>query len=99
MMSANEVYSVANWILIGALVLGVIATYAVVVSGKIKEGRLKQELSQANERAANALQKAEEERLARVKLEERVSWRRLTTEQQSEIGARFSHFSGQLSSI
>ncbi len=105
-ISADEIYSLANCLLIGSLVLGVIATGAVVVSGNIKERQLKQELSKTNERAAIAEQraaeanlKAEEEGLARVKLEERVAWRRLTIDQQSEIGSRLGRFSGQLAAV
>lgn len=50
-------------------------------------------------RAVEANLKAEEERLARVKLEERVAWRRLTRDQQSEIGSRLGRFSGQLAAV
>jgi hypothetical protein len=43
-MSADQVYFWANWILVGALVLGLLSTYAIVVSGNIKEANLKREL-------------------------------------------------------
>jgi hypothetical protein len=42
---AEEVFRWANWILIGALVVGVLATYAIVVSGNVKEANLKRELA------------------------------------------------------
>ncbi len=40
--------------------------------------------------------KLEDERLARIKIEESVAWRRLTKDQQSEIGTRLRPFSGQV---
>ena len=43
-ISADTVNAVANWILVAALILGVLATYAIVVSGNIKEQNLKREL-------------------------------------------------------
>ena len=43
-MSAEDVSWWANWILVGALLVGVAATYAIVVSGNIKEANLKREL-------------------------------------------------------
>lgn len=105
-MSADAVYSLANWVLIGALVLGVVATYAIVVSGKIKEKRFKQELSETYERAANAelqaaeaIQKAEEEKLARVKIEESIAWRRLSKDQKEVLTSKLNRFSGQSVSL
>lgn len=59
-MSADTVYTFANWFLIGALVVGALATIAVVASGKIKEGRLNQELKEAREQIAISNQKAAE---------------------------------------
>jgi len=49
--------------------------------------------------AAEANRKAEEERLARIKIEERVAWRRLTKDEQSKIGSRLRHFSGETASV
>jgi hypothetical protein len=40
-MSADNIYYYANWALIGALVLGVIATYAIVASGNIRDSSLR----------------------------------------------------------
>jgi|SRR5712691_9124339 len=49
-----------------------------------------------NEREAAQLRKvAEQERLARIRVEERVAWRRLTTQQQAKIASRLTRFSGQ----
>lgn len=44
----------SNWILIGALILGVLATYGVVVSGNVKEAALKRDIAASNKRAASA---------------------------------------------
>jgi hypothetical protein len=58
--------------------------------------------AEATERAANAelqtvqLKKlAEDERMARVKIEQDVAWRRLTKDQQREMAARLKPFSGE----
>jgi len=48
-MSADYVFFWANWILVGALVVGVLATYAIVVSGNIKEEHLKHELKEKDD--------------------------------------------------
>src|ERR1700726_3955452 len=97
----------SNWILIGALIVGVVATYGIVVSGNVKESaantkiadakrdtvaaleriavlnketaRLSADaeasivaIADANARAAEAGQKAEEEKLERVKIEQEI---------------------------
>jgi hypothetical protein len=48
-MSADDVSWWANWILVGALLVGVAATYAIVVSGNIKEANLKSELKEKDD--------------------------------------------------
>lgn len=58
-MSADTIFSVANWTLLAALVLGVMATYAIVVSGNIKEDKLKRDLADAAKAAAEANNRAE----------------------------------------
>lgn len=51
------------------------------------------ERASKNEKEAAALRKrAEDERTARVKIEESVAWRRLTARQQTEIGLHLSKF-------
>ena len=53
-----------------------------------------------NEQEAARLRKlAEEERLARVRIEERVTWRRLTQAEQAKIGAHLKRFSGQVALV
>lgn len=53
-MSADTVSWLANWVLIGALLVGVGATYAIVVSGNLKEAALKREVAAAGAVAATA---------------------------------------------
>jgi len=56
--------------------------------------------SSKNEREAAQLRKeAEDERLARVKIEARVAWRRLTERQKAEIGTTLRRFSNQYASL
>jgi hypothetical protein len=62
----------SNWILIGALIVGVVATYGIVVSGNVKESAANTRIADANARAAEAGQKAEEEKLERVKIEQEI---------------------------
>src|SRR5262249_44734132 len=57
------------------------------------------DIAQAQKDAAEARRTAEQERLARVKIEERVAWRRLTKDQQSEIASRLRRFSGETASV
>lgn len=51
-MSADDVFYWANWFLLGALVLGVVATYAIVKSGDIRDRELRIQLANSAERAA-----------------------------------------------
>jgi hypothetical protein len=53
----------------------------------------------AIKQAAILNKQAEDERMARIKIEERVAWRHLTKEQQSEIANRLKRFSGQWGNI
>jgi hypothetical protein len=55
-----------------------------------------QKIAEAGEKAAEANRIAEDEKLARVKIEARVAWRRITKQQQEEIGSSLGHhFSNQ----
>jgi hypothetical protein len=53
-MSADGVFFWANWALIAALVLGVLSTYAIVVSGNIKDAEVKRKLSEHEAQTASA---------------------------------------------
>ncbi len=99
---AEKVFSWANWFLVGALIVGVLATFAIIVSGNIKEGYLKrgiaeagQQAAEADARAAEANRKAEEERLERLKLEAKIAPRRLNADQQRAIAAALKSFAGR----
>lgn len=87
-MSADDVYFWANWILVVALLVGVAATYAIVVSGNMRDRTLKNELSiqsaataQANERAASLEKEAAEAKLQYEKLKAAVAWRAVAPDQ------------------
>lgn len=89
--TAVKLFDNANMVLIASLVIGVLATCIVVWMGNVKEDYLKHDLAATNERAAQANERAarlekeaaalkesaEAERLARVKIEERIAWRRV----------------------
>jgi len=55
--------------------------------------------SAANMQTAALRKEAENERLKRVEIEERVAWRRLTQKQQSEIGLRLRNFPGETGAV
>jgi F0F1-type ATP synthase assembly protein I len=57
----------SNWVLIVALIVGVLATYGIVVSGNVKETELKRQLGEAGAVAETA--KADATKLA-VELEQ-----------------------------
>jgi hypothetical protein len=78
----------ANWILVGALVVGMLATYAIVVSGNVKEANLKRELAEQARRTAEA-------ELARAKIEARLAPRLLPQSRQNELASKLSKFKGQ----
>jgi hypothetical protein len=56
---------------------------------------LEEQSGEANARAAEAIKVAEQERLARVKIEEKLAWRDLNRVQQERIIAKIATFRGQ----
>jgi hypothetical protein len=90
--TAALLYDIANWVLLLGLVLGVVATVFIIWMGNAKEGYLKRDLAEGNERAAKAELAAAEankiaegERLARVKIEEKLAPRRFSNDQLQTI--------------
>lgn len=93
-VSADTVFNWSNWFLLASLVVGVIATYGIVASGKIKDKESKLELSRAyesaekakkdaavaNERAADANQKSAMLNMRAAILEKETKQARLETE-------------------
>ena len=65
---AELVSDVSNATLIGALIVGVLATYAIVVSAKVKEDHLKLDIALADARAGEANKRAAEAELELFKL-------------------------------
>lgn len=86
--AADQVFTVANIALVISLVVGVIATGLIVWMGNVKESDLKTELSDANRAISEANRAAEADRLARVKLEQRIQPRNLNAEQVHYLLAR-----------
>ena len=80
--SAEFISFWANWLLVGALVVGVIATWGIVVSGDVKETALKRDLGEAVARASEANAKALQAQLELAKY--RVG-RSLREEQKSQM--------------
>ena len=79
----------SNWALVTALVVGVISTYGIVVSGNVKEAALKGDVAIANAAAAQANRVAESEKLERIKTQKAIvdelAPRDLTKDQISSI--------------
>ncbi len=82
---AEWIFDIANVVLIVSLVAGAISTMAIVWTANRKEHYLKRDLAEANLRAAQAIERAEAERLARVKIEERLAPRSISSEQSKAI--------------
>ena len=78
----------ANWTLLLALLCGLSATYAIVVSGNIKETALKRDLASATQAAAEANLKAETERLERLKLEAKLAPRSIEANDLVALGTK-----------
>jgi hypothetical protein len=65
----------ANWVLVAALIVGVAATWAIVVSGNVKEAAFKTEIARLSTDAANANARTAEAELRLKKLEPRnLNW-------------------------
>jgi hypothetical protein len=97
--TASRLYDLANWGLIAGLVLGVISTGLLVWMGSAKEVYLRSRLAdtvlgvataQADAARANLL--AEQEKLARVKIEERLGGWKLDKNAQSRITDKLKKF-------
>ncbi len=93
-MTADDVFTWANWFLLASLVIGVISTYAIVASGKLRDEQSKQELAQARTEAAKANEKAAQlEKDAAVahleteRLKGLMAWRRITAQQHASLVA------------
>lgn len=87
-MNAESINSLANWLFIGSLIVGVFSVYAIIKSGEIIQDELLREISQANENAENAKLKSTDlennapiARLEKEKLKQQFSWRRLNRTQ------------------
>ena len=63
-MSANDLFFWANWFLVGALIVGVVSTYAIVASGIIRDKELKLELKVKDDQISLANVRAEEAKAA-----------------------------------
>lgn len=85
-MSVDDVFFWANWTLVGALVIGVAATYAIVVSGSIRDANLKRELSSSSERTVGLEKEAADAQLETERLKQVVAWRSIPPGNASELG-------------
>jgi hypothetical protein len=84
----SSLYNWACFIFICSLVAGVISSALIIWSSNIKEEYLKRDLAQAGQVAAEANQKAEEEKLERIHLEAQLAPR---TIEQRESAKELSH--------
>jgi hypothetical protein len=99
-LAATRISNLASWLLLGSVVVGVLSAYAIVQMGHIKKVHLdrerdssREQVAQAERRTAEADQKAEQERQARIKLEHRMADRDLSPPQQRTIAGRLRPFS------
>jgi len=104
--TATSWFDFANLIFLLSLLFGVLSTFAIVRLGNVKEHHWDLARDQSRElvkglelETAKANQKAEEERLARIKIEEKLAPRRITQEDQNFISAQISEFKGVVGGI
>lgn len=108
--TAVRLYDAANFSLVGALAVGVIATALVVWMGNVKEEYLRRDLadtnaraeeakaasSGANARAAELEKEAANARLETERIKEAVAWRVISPENASELGKVLSATPGSV---
>jgi hypothetical protein len=92
---ASKIYDAANWGLVFGLVIGVVSTFMLVWMGNVKEAYLRRAIADTNERAAEANRIAEQERVARLKLEQSFAPRGLTIAQGNALIAALKSFADQ----
>jgi len=80
-MAADDVFTLANRLLLGSLVVGVISTLAIVESSKIRDAQSTREVAQAGEAAAKANERA-------AKLEKDAAEAQVKVEEARENAAR-----------
>lgn len=88
-MWCEVVYDIAYWALFSSLIIGVAATFVLILSGKEKEERLQMQLSFAQDSAAKANERAE-------KLKKELAWRRLSEEQFNTLVSELRPFPSKL---
>ena len=100
-ISADNVYAFANYLLLASLVCGVISTYGIVASGKVRDEASKREIVQAqevaakaSERAANLEKDAALAKLESEKLKAEMAWRHLTVDQANKLISDFGSLKG-----
>jgi hypothetical protein len=93
-LSADQVFTWANWLLLASLIVGVVATFAIVVSGRERDAASKRELARAqegaaiaNERAAGLERDAAAARLETERLKGLLAWRRISPDQTAHLVA------------
>jgi len=98
---ADSIFGLSNVALTIGAALVLVGTVGVFWSGGIRDKYSDERISsneaktaQAVAEAAQANQRAEQERLARVKIEERLAPRSLTTEQEAGLRSQLSQFPG-----
>jgi hypothetical protein len=103
----EKILAFSNGLYIFAAVLTVVSTLSVVYFGNrvtvLKESQLKAyqkdadaRIAEANSKAAQANEKAEREHLARMKIEERLSGRRVSLEKHDEMVGILKPFQGSM---
>ena len=93
--TAEFLWGICSWILLISLIAGVISTFGIYYASKVKDSALNLKIAEAELKAAKANQIAEEERLARVKIEQKIAPRSLSGEQQSKIAETMRPYEGQ----
>lgn len=83
--AAETVYWWSNFSLLASLIIGVLATYGIVVSSAVKENAADERANKMELEAASANERAMQAALEAEKLKARLAWRELTPEAASDL--------------
>ncbi|ODS01381.1 hypothetical protein AUC68_00525 [Methyloceanibacter methanicus] len=100
--TAETVANWSNWFFLASLLVGIVATFLLIISGRVKEDNLKRELAHAQEKTAGleleairAKERLLKERAARVTLEMQLSPRTLSRTTQESLKDAIRAFEGE----
>jgi hypothetical protein len=92
--AAETLHWWSNFSLLASLVVGVLATYGLVVSSAAKESAADERANKLELEAANANERAMQAALEAAKLKARLAWRELSPDVASRLASQLSQYKG-----